>query len=126
KAHGIERNKLVYRLLEDAYDRALGDARVGPHFKERFTIESGNAIEILSQLKEKKPKVIYLDPMFPQKDKAALSKGEMEIFKNLVGPDQDFGQLLEVAKKVATERVVVKGASSLKRSEGTDQAFEGK
>jgi hypothetical protein len=33
--------------------------------------------------------VVYLDPMFPHKQKSALVKKEMRVFQSLVGPDLD-------------------------------------
>ncbi len=34
-----------------------------------------------------RPQVVYLDPMFPHKQKSALVKKEMRVFQSLVGPD---------------------------------------
>lgn len=52
--------------------------------------------------------IIYLDPMYPERNKTALNKKEMRMLKELVGGDEDFSQLLEVALKTAKKRVVVK------------------
>ena len=52
--------------------------------------------------------VVYLDPMFPHKQKSALVKKEMRVFQSLVGPDLDADGLLEPARQLATKRVVVK------------------
>ncbi len=54
------------------------------------------------------PQVIYLDPMFPHRDKSALVKKEMRVFRPLVGDDLDAPALLEAALALATHRVVVK------------------
>ena len=51
--------------------------------------------------------VVYLDPMFPHKNKSALVKKEMRVFQSLVGADLDADQLLATALKLA-HRVVVK------------------
>ncbi|VTN12434.1 Ribosomal RNA small subunit methyltransferase J [Raoultella terrigena] len=52
--------------------------------------------------------MVYLDPMFPHKQKSALVKKEMRVFQSLVGPDLDADGLLEPARLLATKRVVVK------------------
>jgi len=56
-----------------------------------------------------RPDAVYLDPMFPPKRKksAAVNK-EMRLLRELVGDDLDAPDLLEVARGVARERVVVK------------------
>ena len=52
--------------------------------------------------------MIYLDPMFPHRDKSALVKKEMQVFRTVVGDDDDSPALLKAALAVATYRVVVK------------------
>ncbi|HBO39366.1 MAG TPA: DNA polymerase I, partial [Pasteurellaceae bacterium] len=52
--------------------------------------------------------VVYLDPMYPHKQKSALVKKEMRVFQHLVGADSDADELLEPALKMAKKRVVVK------------------
>jgi len=54
------------------------------------------------------PDVVYLDPMFPPQKKSALVKVEMRILRRLVGDDPDAGELFELARAVARQRVVVK------------------
>jgi len=53
------------------------------------------------------PQVIHLDPMFPHREKSALVKKEMRLFRELAGDDNDAPRLLEAALDVATHRVVV-------------------
>ena len=52
--------------------------------------------------------VVYLDPMFPEPDKRAKAKKEMAAFQSLIGGDTDADTLLEPARRVARQRVVVK------------------
>ena len=52
--------------------------------------------------------LIYLDPMYPERKKAALVKKELRIIRELVGDDPDSEALLDVALKSGAERVVVK------------------
>jgi len=68
----------------------------------------GNAIELLQDLAEP-PECIYLDPMFPPKrKKSALAKKSMVLLRDLLGDDEDKGQLFAAAIQTAGKRVVVK------------------
>jgi len=103
----IERQPLVAALLEDGLARAQGDAEVGP-IAAQMRLLSGNAIDLLRRWEGEAPQVIYLDPMFPHRDKSALVKKEMRLFRPLVGDDLDAPALLEAALALASHRVVVK------------------
>lgn len=103
----IERQPLVAALLEDGLERARDDADVGP-IVARMQLLTGNAIERMRDWQGEAPQVIYLDPMFPHRDKSALVKKEMRVFRPLVGDDLDAPALLEAALALASHRVVVK------------------
>lgn len=105
--HLIERQPLVAALLEDGLARATGDAEVGP-IVARMQLLAGNSIERMRHWQGEPPQVIYLDPMFPHRDKSALVKKEMRVFRPLVGDDLDAPALLEAALALASHRVVVK------------------
>lgn len=102
-----ERQPLIAALLEDGLARARDDAEVRP-IVTRMRLLHGNAIELMSQWKDELPQVIYLDPMFPHREKSALVKKEMRLFRPFVGDDLDAGVLLEQALALASHRVVVK------------------
>ncbi|MDU9393115.1 class I SAM-dependent methyltransferase [Pseudomonas sp. zfem002] len=103
----IERQPLVAALLEDGLARAAADVEVGP-IVARMRLLHGNAIERMRDWQGEPPQVIYLDPMFPHRDKSALVKKEMRVFRPLVGDDLDAPALLEAALALASHRVVVK------------------
>ncbi|MCF1490334.1 class I SAM-dependent methyltransferase [Pseudomonas sp. AA27] len=103
----IERQPLIAALLEDGLARARGDEEIGP-IVARMRLLTGNAIERMRAWEGEAPQVIYLDPMFPHRDKSALVKKEMRVFRPLVGDDLDAPALLEAALALATHRVVVK------------------
>lgn len=103
----IERQPIIAALLEDGLQRALADPEVAP-IVARMPLGIGNAIELMSAWTDEAPQVIYLDPMFPHRDKAALVKKEMRLFRPLAGDDDDAPALLEAALALATHRVVVK------------------
>jgi 16S rRNA (guanine1516-N2)-methyltransferase len=103
----IERQPLIAALLEDGLSRAKGDEDVGPIISQ-MRLLVGNAIALMQAWEGEAPQVIYLDPMFPHRDKSALVKKEMRLFRPLVGDDLDAPALLEAALALATHRVVVK------------------
>lgn len=103
----IERHPLIGALLEDGLARARCDEEVGPII-ERMDLRHGNAIELIRAWSAEPPQVIYLDPMFPHRDKSSLVKKEMRVFRPLVGDDDDAAQLLQAALALATHRVVIK------------------
>lgn len=123
----IERQPIIAALLEDGLERALQDAEVAPIVRQ-MRLLCGNAIELMSQWQGEPPQVIYLDPMFPHRDKSALVKKEMRLFRPLVGDDMDAPALLEAALALASHRVVVKRPRKAPIIEGgkPSYALEGK
>ena len=103
----IERQPLIAALLEDGMWRARSDHEVAPIVAQMQLI-CGNAIELLGVWRGELPQVIYLDPMFPHRDKSAQVKKEMRLFRPLAGADDDAPELLAAALALATHRVVVK------------------
>lgn len=123
----IERQPLVAALLEDGLQRALRDLEVAP-IVARMRLLNGNAIELMRAWQGEAPQVIYLDPMFPHRDKSALVKKEMRLFRPFVGDDLDAPALLEAALALATHRVVVKRPRKAPAIEGSKPGYvlEGK
>lgn len=103
----IERQPLVAALLEDGLQRAALSLEVAP-IAARMRLLGGNAIALMQEWQGEAPQVIYLDPMFPHRDKSALVKKEMRLFRPLVGDDLDAPALLAAALELASHRVVVK------------------
>ena len=88
----IERHPLIAALLEDGLWRALANPVVGPTAAQIHLI-CANAIDVLRAWDGVPPQVIYLDPMFPHRDKS---------------DDDDAPALLAAALALASHRVVVK------------------
>jgi len=103
----IERQPLIGALLEDGLARGAEDFEVAP-IVARMKLLKGNSIEVMQNWEGEAPQVIYLDPMFPHREKTALVKKEMRLFRPLVGDDPDAPALLQAALALATHRVVVK------------------
>ena len=55
-----------------------------------------------------RPQVVYLDPMYPPGKGHVLVKKEMRALQQLLGPDRDSRELLQLALHTAQRRVVVK------------------
>lgn len=105
----IERSPILAALLEDGLGRAFHDAELKTIVSERMNLVTADAIEWLTQLPtEQHPDVIYMDPMYPHRNKSALVKKEMRVLRELVGDDEDSSQLLHVALTCAKHRVAVK------------------
>lgn len=76
----IERQPLIAVLLDDGLARARSDPEVAP-IVARMRLRVGDAIQMLRDWDENVPQVVYLDPMFPHRDKSALVKKEMRLFR---------------------------------------------
>jgi 16S rRNA (guanine1516-N2)-methyltransferase len=61
-----------------------------------------------STIKIPEADVVYLDPMFPERQKSALVKKDMRFFHSVVGDDSDADQLLQAALLIDCARAVVK------------------
>lgn len=123
----IERHPIIATLLEDGLVRARFDVEVGD-ILQRMVLLKGSAIDLMSDWVGIVPQVIYLDPMFPHRDKSALVKKEMRLFRPLVGDDLDSPDLLEKALVLASHRVVVKRPRKAPIIEGASPSYslEGK
>ncbi|MBJ6138259.1 class I SAM-dependent methyltransferase [Marinobacter litoralis] len=103
----FERNPVIHALLADGLARAALNAACAP-VVQRMNLQTGNSVDWLREAGSDVADVVYLDPMFPHRDKSALVKKEMQVFRQVVGDDDDSEQLLEAALSAARYRVVVK------------------
>lgn len=104
----LERSPIMALLVEDAMQRAQQDSGITPLIA-RMRLVHADAIAYLDALApQHRPEVIYLDPMYPSRDKRALVKKEMQLLHRLAGPDTDSALLLDMARRRALKRVVVK------------------
>jgi 16S rRNA (guanine1516-N2)-methyltransferase len=104
----LERSPIVAALLHNGLARARTDAATMP-IAARMTLLNADARVYLPTLNvAQRPDVIYLDPMYPHRDKSALVKKEMRVLRALLGDDQDAAEILAIARQRAKHRVVVK------------------
>ncbi len=114
----VERHPVLFALLEDSYRTASQDAYLAPIVANIQLVHADSA-EYLQRCIDQKIQVdvVYLDPMFPQRDqnqqtikKQAQVKKQMQLLHMLL-PEQgemDLGDhLLDLAKAVA-KKVIVK------------------
>ncbi|MFU9136543.1 16S rRNA (guanine(1516)-N(2))-methyltransferase RsmJ [Erwinia tasmaniensis] len=103
----LERHPVVAALLDDGLQRGYLNPEIGPWLRERLTLLHASGLQALADISIR-PDVVYLDPMYPHRQKSALVKKEMRVFQSLVGADDDADGLLEPARRLAKKRVVVK------------------
>ncbi|MDG4551773.1 MAG: class I SAM-dependent methyltransferase [Candidatus Contendobacter sp.] len=105
----VERSSLVAVLLRDGLDRAARIPDLGPLVAERLSLIVADGRNYLRALaNDQRPDVVYLDPMYPLRRKAALAGKAMRLLRRLVGDDADAPELLATALASARRRVVVK------------------
>lgn len=102
----LERSPVLAAMLSDGLARATQDNEVSDIIARMSLIHSG-AHDYLRKLSTPID-VIYLDPMFPHRDKSAKVKKEMSLLQQLLGQDEDADALLPLALEKAAFRVVVK------------------
>lgn len=106
----IERALPVYLLLKDALNRVENseDEAVKAITRNMKLIHSSSMDFMEKMDKGEYPDVVYIDPMFPAREKSAKVKKDMALFHHLVGKDEDSEKLLELALTKAQKRIAVK------------------
>lgn len=102
----LEQSAVVYLLLQDALARAKNDARLAD-IVDRLELIHADAMRFLPTLSVK-PDVIYLDPMFPPRQKSAAVKKELVLLQQLIPNKQPVEAFIRLALACARRRVVVK------------------
>jgi len=101
----IERCTAIAALVRDGLRRLNETPQT---LGERLQLVVGDACAILPTLTPR-PEAVYLDPMFPPKRNAsAATRKELKWLRELAGDDLDALDLFEIARRCASERVVVK------------------
>lgn len=104
----IEQQPIIAALVADAMQRAKQHTDTSDIIS-RLRLHQGDAVTYLAEIAEAdRPDVVYLDPMYPAREKSALVKKEMQFLQQLVGTDNNNRELLAVSRQAAIKRVVVK------------------
>jgi 16S rRNA (guanine1516-N2)-methyltransferase len=101
-----ERDKIIAALLKDALIRATQVPELKP-IVERMELHEEDSIVALSQLTEA-PDVIYLDPMFPSRQKSALVKKKFQMLQQLEQPCEEGDEFLQAAIACKPRKIVIK------------------
>jgi len=104
-----ERSPVLATLLHDALRRAADDSTIGKWVRDRLQLVNSDSCRCLQSLKKTQlPQVVYLDPMYPAGKDHVQVKKDIRALQQIVGPDLDSGELLDIALQTALRRVVVK------------------
>lgn len=105
----FEQHPAAACLLADGLRRAREEAQTA-EIAARIRLHRADAVSGMQALlaTEAAPEVVYLDPMYPERQKSASVKKEMAYFHELIGSEQNEAALLGAARSVARKRVVVK------------------
>lgn len=115
----LERSPIIHALVEDGIRRGAKDPAV-----ERLRLIRADAVSWLKNCKNaERPDLIYLDPMFPERKKSALTKETMRLLHEIVGDDPDADRLLPAALSCAKQRIVVKRPRLAPSLEGPAPSF---
>ncbi|WP_350454984.1 class I SAM-dependent methyltransferase [Slackia heliotrinireducens] len=101
-----ERDEVIFALLEDALDRAAQVPQLA-EIVRRMHLTQGDSVQALAHL-DFLPDVVVLDPMFPMRQKSAVSKKKMQLFQMLEAPCTDEEALLQAAIDANPRKIVVK------------------
>ncbi len=103
----MERDPVVFALLQDGLNRAIQEEKFGHLLRDNIQLRWDNSIALLPQLSPP-PHTILVDPMYPFIKKGPRNKKEMRNLRSIVGDDYDNEELFSTALQVADKRVVVK------------------
>lgn len=101
-----EQNPVIALLLKDAIRRA----KKQPELKDiasRMHVIEGDSVELLSNRIDPVD-IIYLDPMFPGKQKNSLTNKKLQLIQNMEAPCSTEHELFDSAIKANPSKIIVK------------------
>lgn len=106
----FERDEIIAELLKDTIKRARNS-----EFEElrvaaaRMDVIEGDSIKEMEDLaKAFNPDVVYLDPMFPEREKSSLVKKKFQLLHVLEKPCSEEEELLSAALLTGAGKVIIK------------------
>ena len=106
----FEHDPVIAALLADGLARAAADPQLAP-IAARMRLTSGDSVQALAaraSMDVAKPDVVYLDPMFPARQKSAAVKKKFQLLHHLEAPCTDEEGLLRAAIACGPRKVVIK------------------
>ena len=101
-----EQNPVVAALLKDAIRRAKKN-QILKDIAGRMKVVEADSVESMSKLLDPVD-VIYLDPMFPARQKSSLINKKLQLIQKLEPPCSEETDLFDAALKVGPSRIIVK------------------
>ena len=102
----FEQDPVIAALLKDALRRAKKHPVLAP-IVTRMTLIEGNSIEMMPKLGFE-PDLIYLDPMFPARQKSGLINKKLQLIQKLEHPCVEEEELLNAALAVNPRKIIIK------------------
>ena len=97
---------MVAALLKDAIRRAKKN-QILKDIAGRMKVVEADSVESMSKLLDPVD-VIYLDPMFPARQKSSLINKKLQLIQKLEPPCSEETDLFDAALKVCPSRIIVK------------------
>lgn len=101
-----EKDHVIASLLRDAMEKADDVAALGIAVN-RMELFEEDSIAAMNNLKEPVD-VIFLDPMFPERQKSGLIKKKFQLLQQLEAPCNDEEELLNAAINANPQRIIIK------------------
>lgn len=101
-----EKNAVIAALLRDAMRRARKNETL-VCIIERMHLVEGDSTELMPQQFDK-AELVYLDPMFPPRQKSGLINKKLQLIQKLERPCVDEKAMLDTAFAVCPRRIIIK------------------
>ena len=101
-----EQNPVVAALLKDALRRARKNM-ILKEIAGRMQLIEGDSVECLARLMDPVD-LIYLDPMFPERQKSGLINKKLQLIQKLEPPCSEEEDLFDAAWKANPSKIIVK------------------
>ena len=102
----FEYNAVIAALLQDSLQRAAAIPELAD-IVARMEVVPGDSIRGIRELEEHAD-VIYLDPMFPERQKSGLIKKKFQLLQQLERPCDDENGLLTAAMEAKPSKLIIK------------------
>lgn len=121
----LEKHPVIAAMLRDGMQRASCNETtvMVVNRMNLCVVDAWNWLKNFDKLNYEQPEVVYLDPMFPARNKSAKVKKDMQVLHQLFANSKDSSDLLEIALTVASKRVVVKRPAKAEPLQGKQPNF---
>ena len=101
-----ERDEMIAKLLADGLKRAADNEELAD-IVSRMELVIADSIAAMEE-HSIKPDIVYLDPMFPQRNKSGLIKKKFQILQQLESPCDEEERLLNAALNTDAKKIIIK------------------